>query len=84
MADNRGGVPPGGNIAAQIMITVFDGGRPPAFESTVDQLTSIRILGGMIMSISSNMQQAVKRPLPPMADKKREYLGPRKGDEDNG
>ena len=62
---------------AQIRITVFGDGQPPAFESTVDQLTTIRILGGIIAGISGGMQQAGRRPLPPMEDRKREYLGPR-------
>ena len=65
------------NIAARITITVFSDGQPPAFESSVDYLTSLKVLGSVIIGISNIMQQGVKKPLPPMEDKKRQYAGPR-------
>ena len=68
---------PPSNIIGQIMITMFNDGRPPSLQSTVDPLMSLRILGAMIMSISNNMQKAGQRPLPPVEDKIRKYLGPR-------
>ena len=64
-------------IGAQIVITMFKDGRPPAFESTVDYITALRIIGGVIMGIAGNLQQGGRKPLPPMEDRKREYLGAR-------
>jgi hypothetical protein len=67
-------------IAAKLTITAFTD-RPPTLESTVDLVGALRLLGAALAIVSNAIERASKPPVgqADQVDKKREYLGPRKG-----
>jgi len=72
-------VPPTANISAQITITAFTDGRPPAVQCSTDPVSAMRLLMvGLVTAM--NMIEQEKQPKKASADpvdKPRRYMGPR-------
>jgi len=69
-------------VAARLTITAFTD-RPPTMECTSNLVDALRLIAVAVQTLSNIVEQGNKSPAggspADQVDKKREYLGPRKG-----